>query len=831
MKRVVCGLLAFLSLPGEIVTPAWTTDSETGDAISWYGTTRIYVGTYTWPDMEPQGYYNSDSSLVARYDYDGISCSAATNTCTTTTTLFSWGGLPDGTEVKLGTTGTMPSPLKSWSQNRWQVYYVRDWTASSFKLAATAGGPAIDITDAGTGTMGMSFAGYRHVMTFRVSRQKTTFTCDPVTEVCTSPSAHGLLPGHWAYVSSTGTLPGGLYTLRYSQHEAMCVNVLSSTTFTLASKWSEDSHCGNTYPVDITSSGTGTHSIYLREGGPVYVNSLTGYPAGTTITWRVNKTAAVGHSTRSNGYSESNPAEAVVTMFAKVPAITPAGRYSVKVQWSESDVSAVNTKDTAYTLKAITLTPISKHGPARSSYTTIPGYQTSAIPDYPERSWENILVSASNSGGASMPPAQYPRCSNRSDANAPQGYDWLWNQEYSWYGEWNWYNAVELPHNLNSTDVTVRCYRGNSGWVPMNVTASQHTPNSVVANFDTWYNWVACHVSRNGTVGASTNAAPYNMAYTTGGDGNLWFYSDQTFFRLAEREIAAGHDSGWANCGLSIGRAMRDKFYYSGVNSMLGIFYFPWSLVGAYGWTGDPSFKKQLLRITDLESSPRSPNLAGENDNWAMREHAFAFESLLARRAVTGEDDPHLQYYADIALATIYVNSAPTDERTFNQPFMMGLLSRPLIRWYMISHDERVPVVMKLMLDRAWSSWGFRNGVNNADIGQTDGPHFFYNTEPFGTRCVGGCQINSCPGSYPSSFTCRQLNGTDKTDATLNNLIAPAFAWYWRLTGDNIYRDRGDDIFSNVFWDGEPYLAKTWSEVYYWSWDYVDWRLGRKPAY
>ena len=53
----------------------------------------------------------------------------------------------DTTPVVLSTTGTLPAPLATGT-----VYYVRDRTGDTFKLAATSGGAAIDITDAGTGT-------------------------------------------------------------------------------------------------------------------------------------------------------------------------------------------------------------------------------------------------------------------------------------------------------------------------------------------------------------------------------------------------------------------------------------------------------------------------------------------------------------------------------------------------------------------------------------------------------------------------------------------------------------------------------------------------------
>ena len=55
---------------------------------------------------------------------------------------------------------------------------------------------------------------------------------------------------------------------------------------------------------------------------------------------------------------------------------------------------------------------------------------------------------------------------------------------------------------------------------------------------------------------------------------------------------------------------------------------------------------------------------------------------------------------------------------------MLGLAMRPLIRWYMISHDERIPVVIKLTLDKIWDNWYDHKAH-----------HFYYNPEPTGERC------------------------------------------------------------------------------------------------
>ena len=68
------------------------------------------------------------------------------NTGTDVVTLTAH-GLQDGDRVRVSTSNTLPSPLVADTD-----YYIRDKTTDTFKLAATAGGSAIDITTAGTGT-------------------------------------------------------------------------------------------------------------------------------------------------------------------------------------------------------------------------------------------------------------------------------------------------------------------------------------------------------------------------------------------------------------------------------------------------------------------------------------------------------------------------------------------------------------------------------------------------------------------------------------------------------------------------------------------------------
>jgi hypothetical protein len=281
------------------------------------------------------------------------------------------------------------------------------------------------------------------------------------------------------------------------------------------------------------------------------------------------------------------------------------------------------------------------------------------------------------------------------------------------------------------------------------------------------------------------------LTFSSPSNAQVWFYNDETFFEIAKYT----GDPTWANCGVDVARVMRDKFLGPlGATAVQAYFYFPWTMVAAYRWTGDPSYKDAVIAIADGGNHHR-----GDTRDLSAREHAFAFERRLARRAVTGTEDYGLQHYADAAIGMLYINAAKSPERTFNEPFILGLLMRPLIRWYMISNDERVPLVVKLTLDRLWDEWYDKSRHR-----------LMYNPEAAGMRCSGSCA---------------QTTGTG-----LNNLVSPAFAWYWRLTGDDKYRERGDDLFAYVWADGNPYYAKEWSQGFYWSWDFVRWRSGEQQA-
>lgn len=88
------------------------------------------------------GYYNLSSVKVRKATGQTFTADAGTDVISATAH-----GFEDGDPVYVQSTTTLPAGL---SANT--IYYVRDKTTDSFKLAATSGGAAIDITSTGSGT-------------------------------------------------------------------------------------------------------------------------------------------------------------------------------------------------------------------------------------------------------------------------------------------------------------------------------------------------------------------------------------------------------------------------------------------------------------------------------------------------------------------------------------------------------------------------------------------------------------------------------------------------------------------------------------------------------
>lgn len=116
-------------------------------------------------------------------------------------------GLLNGDRVVLTTTNTLPAGLSTGT-----VYYVIEKTTNTFKLAATPEGPAIDITDTGTGThtftehdIGKNIfcADFRHIKLEIGTSNNANLTFKVVgsdSEDCPDFSAAKSVSNNWEYI-------------------------------------------------------------------------------------------------------------------------------------------------------------------------------------------------------------------------------------------------------------------------------------------------------------------------------------------------------------------------------------------------------------------------------------------------------------------------------------------------------------------------------------------------------------------------------------------------------------------------------------------------------
>jgi len=132
---------------------------------------------------------------------------------------------------------------------------------------------------------------------------------------------------------------------------------------------------------------------------------------------------------------------------------------------------------------------------------------------------------------------------------------------------------------------------------------------------------------------------------------------------------------------------------------------------------------------------------------------------------------------------------------------MVGLAAEALILYYEeIDQDPRIPAIIKTSADWIWEHAWYASTKR-----------FWYDNSIADSASI--------PSGYWASASDPPTGSVD-----LNNLIAPVFAWLFRMTGDPDYRDHGDDIFSQGSADAFMEGSKQYNQNYRWSFAYVDWR-------
>jgi hypothetical protein len=271
--------------------------------------------------------------------------------------------------------------------------------------------------------------------------------------------------------------------------------------------------------------------------------------------------------------------------------------------------------------------------------------------------------------------------------------------------------------------------------------------------------------------------------YSWGSESQVWFYDGaRVFFQIADFT----KDPSWEACGFNIARQYRD--YVIAQNGQISNWrIFTQGLRMAYERTADPSFRT-AIKLLAAEGYVRWQTSV---DDRLIRETAFALSSVIDAEKTGEPRSPHLARLSDYLLAH-YDRLFVAKTYSIHQTFYDGLAAEALIEYYELTGDARIPPAIRMMLDWMW------------DFGWDKTRHtLVYNPDPLGPTCSTGCQV------YHTG---------------LNNLIVPAFAWYWRLTGDPAYQKRGDELFAHSLDEDISYNGKIFSQNYRWSFDFVKWR-------
>lgn len=274
-----------------------------------------------------------------------------------------------------------------------------------------------------------------------------------------------------------------------------------------------------------------------------------------------------------------------------------------------------------------------------------------------------------------------------------------------------------------------------------------------------------------------------------GVESQVWFYDGAlVYFQLADQT----GEREWMGCAWNIARQYRD-YVVAAKGAVPGWRVHPKGLFEAAWRSQDSTESDSYRQALELMVKNGSYSLVGGSvSDRVIRETAYRLETLVYHEVLTGIVNPQKLKSANFLMGMLDAMYS-AENYTYQQNFYNGLALRALIDYYTFFGDPRVPVVVKNTLDYIWDkSWR--------------GQALWVNPDNFGARCDWGC---------------RQEN----TD--LINLTAPAYAWYWSITGEEIYQKRADEMFRHALDTDISYSGKVFSQNYTWSPNFVGWRTTR----
>jgi hypothetical protein len=287
----------------------------------------------------------------------------------------------------------------------------------------------------------------------------------------------------------------------------------------------------------------------------------------------------------------------------------------------------------------------------------------------------------------------------------------------------------------------------------------------------------------------SLNAAG-NFLTGWGWQGDAWFYDGG---RVYQQLASYTNDPKWNHCALTILDPYRQWILNN--NAAMQLYsLFPYGMAMNYWRTGENA---NLNAIQLLTTNGLGANYGGWVDPYSIRETAYSTDARIAYEMITGKRDRLLAKGIDKLLG--HLDMLNNGQVGPVHPFMIGLAMETAIHYYDMTvaenmPDYRIPLAVKKALDALWRDY-------------------------------------YVPGTHALRYTRWDIPTIDNW-SVLNDLVAPAYAWYWSLTGDPDSLARGDELFQHTFdIPGDvTWCGKEFSQVYKWSFDYLRYRGGQHSS-
>ena len=281
-----------------------------------------------------------------------------------------------------------------------------------------------------------------------------------------------------------------------------------------------------------------------------------------------------------------------------------------------------------------------------------------------------------------------------------------------------------------------------------------------------------------------------------GYEEQIWYYDGgRSYLQIGDY---TGDKKTWYPCAQNILNQFADRNIPSGIQ----------------GWRLTPHGLTEVYwRFRDLHAEAALMNMYGTPyvQTVRIRETAYAIDAAVKKAQVNHTPpDPHMVQMVDWGLGH-FDELFVSNQNQSNQPFYDGIMAEALIQYYEYTNalgapDNRIPPAIKQMMDWLWAHAVVTNP-----------------TDPYYGHTMYNALSNY--GYVPSI-------GLGQIYSGLNDLMSPAWAWYWNLTGDNTYLLEGDVLFNHNLDDDATgiYDGKQFNQHFKWSFDYVHYRSSATPV-